>query len=65
MIRCVKEFIRERGSRSASSFILLLFKTKHDRFGIESARLYCMLEIRFRARRRVFNLGESGKFPSV
>jgi len=65
MTRCIKEFIRESGSISASSFMLLLFNTKHDKLGTESARLCCIVEMRFRARRRVFNRGESGKFPSV
>lgn len=50
-----------RGSRSASSATLFDVRTRVVRFGIELARLACMLVTRLRASRRVCNRGESGK----
>jgi len=50
------------GSRSASSAKLFEVRTSAVRFGIEVARLACMLLTRFRARSRVCRRGEKGKF---
>jgi hypothetical protein len=50
-------------SRSASSAMLFDASTKVARLGIDCTRVGCMLEIRFRARRRLCNRGEKGKFP--
>ena len=63
--RCVSLVKFLSTSRSASSAKLFEVKTKVRRFGIELGRVGWMVVTRLRARRRVWSLGESGKFPST
>ena len=63
--RCVSLVKFLSTSRSASSAKLFEVRIKVRRFGIEFGRVGWMLFTRLRARRRVWSLGESGKFPST
>ena len=60
-VRCVSRGKLRKGSKSASSARLFEVRTRVVRFGIELARVLCMLLTRLRARRSVCNRGESGK----
>lgn len=63
--RCVSLGNVDNTSRSASSAILFSVRTRVVRLGIEFASEDCMDAMRFRARRRVCNRGERGKFPNT
>lgn len=63
--RCVSLVKFLSTSRSASSAKLFEVRIKVLRLGIEFGRVGWMLFTRFRARRSVWSLGESGKFPST
>jgi hypothetical protein len=45
--------------------MLFAVNTKTVRFGIDCASVDCIVATRFRARRRVRSLGESGKLPRI
>lgn len=64
-VRCVSRGKLRKESKSASSARLFEVRTRVVRFGIEWARVLCMLLTRLRARRSVCNRGESGKLEMV
>jgi len=63
--RCVRCCSDPRGSRSASSRRLFDSSWRFVRFGIDLAIVDCIVAMRFRARSRLFNRGDSGKLPST
>ncbi len=60
-LKCVSRWKFRSGSRSASSAKLFDVRTRVVRFGIEVARLGCMVLMRLRARSRVCRRWERGK----
>ena len=61
--KCVSTGKVPSTSKSANSAKLFAVRTNVVRYGSDCARVGWILEIRLRARRRVFRRGERGRFP--